>query len=240
MPKRIIVTGGSGKAGQYIIRRLLKAGHEVLNLDCVPLPDPLSTEVTTLQVDLTNLSEVYSALTSQFYLTELRSELPDRIPGAIINLAAHSNDVCAERVARGFARRFGADVYVMRIGRLVAPDDEGLASMFESYVKEPERWKVHGWSYTDARDLGQMFARAVEVDMLGFQIFNATNNEITNLQRSSTEFLQRVCPDVPFTREMETREAPVSNRKIRELLGFEEEHSWPEYFQGGGSADKYE
>lgn len=35
--KRVIVTGGSGKAGRYIIEYLLAEGYAILNLDIVPL-----------------------------------------------------------------------------------------------------------------------------------------------------------------------------------------------------------
>lgn len=38
MGKRIVVTGGSGKAGQHITSYLLQQGHDILNIDLVPLP----------------------------------------------------------------------------------------------------------------------------------------------------------------------------------------------------------
>ena len=38
--KRIVFTGGSGKAGRHVIPELLKRGHQVLNLDLVPLDNP--------------------------------------------------------------------------------------------------------------------------------------------------------------------------------------------------------
>lgn len=53
MGKRIIVTGGSGKAGQYVVTYLLDQGHEVLNLDLLPLPASLADRAHTLRVDLT-------------------------------------------------------------------------------------------------------------------------------------------------------------------------------------------
>lgn len=138
--------------------------------------------------------------------------------------------VCGERVARGFARRFGCDIYVLRIGAVIAPH-EYKGETFESYVETPDKWAVHGWAYTDARDLGQMCDLAVRKDGLGFQIFNAVNDEITNYATSTGEFLRRVCPGVPFTREIEGREAPVSNRKIREMLGFCQKHPWQMYYE---------
>ncbi|QDS69011.1 hypothetical protein FKW77_009516 [Venturia effusa] len=138
--------------------------------------------------------------------------------------------LCIENIARGFARRFGIDIYVLRIGALIPPDD--YTSCFSAYVDNPVQQKCHGWSYTDARDLGLMCHRALVVDDLGFQIFNATNNEITNDVVDSTEvFLRKVCPGTPFTRGMGEREAPMSNRKICGLLGFRERHCWRRYFE---------
>ena len=38
---RVIVTGGSGKAGAYTVRELAVAGHEVLNADRFPPKEAL-------------------------------------------------------------------------------------------------------------------------------------------------------------------------------------------------------
>jgi UDP-glucose 4-epimerase len=44
--------------------------------------------------------------------------------------------------------------------------------------------------------------------------------------------LRKSCPGVKITRQMGEREAPLSNRKIREVLGFREEHDWRKYVKG--------
>ncbi|KAF2178499.1 NAD-dependent epimerase/dehydratase-like protein [Zopfia rhizophila CBS 207.26] len=134
-----------------------------------------------------------------------------------------TSKVCMERVASSFARRFGVDIYVLRIGAVITPDRHEEA--FRGYVNEPHHWKVHGWSYTDARDLGNMCHLCVEKDGLGFQIFNATNDEITN-EHPTEEFLRMVCPETPFTRVMGKYEAPFTNRKMKEMLKFQEEYPW--------------
>ncbi|KIX03485.1 uncharacterized protein Z518_07038 [Rhinocladiella mackenziei CBS 650.93] len=131
--------------------------------------------------------------------------------------------LCGEIVARGFARRFGVDIYMLRLGNIIAPEEHEAA--FRAYVEEPGAWKGHGWSYIDVRDLGQMCDLCVKKDGLGFQIFNATNDEITNANPTE-EFLKKECPRTLFTREMGKHEAPVSNRKAKELLGFKEKHGW--------------
>lgn len=135
--------------------------------------------------------------------------------------------LCGERVARGYAKRYGIDIYALRIGAVIGPDD--YPEHFERYVSRPGDWKVHGWSYIDARDLGQMCHLSVAVDGLGFQIFNATNDDNT-AGVDTTALLKQQCPQTPFTREMGPSEAPMSNRKIKNLLGFKEQHNWMIYY----------
>ncbi|KAJ5640764.1 Nascent polypeptide-associated complex subunit beta [Penicillium herquei] len=136
--------------------------------------------------------------------------------------------LCNERVARGFAARFGADIYILRIGHVIGPDEYN-EEIFSSYVHEPSRWKVHGWSYIDSRDLGGMCEAGLRTDGLGFQIFNATNDTITNLTPTE-DFLKTSFPETPITRKLEEFEAPLSNAKMKKMLGFQERHGWRKYF----------
>jgi len=46
---------------------------------------------------------------------------------------------------------------------------------------------------------------------------------------STKEFLEEQCPGVKFWRDMGRNEAPLSNRKIREVLGFKDVHDWKNY-----------
>ena len=83
-------------------------------------------------------------------------------------------------------------------------------------------------SYIDARDLGQIVHLCLGKDGLGYQVFNAVNDTIT-AREPTPEFLNRWAPNTPITRPMAPQEAPISNRKIREVLGFVEEHNWRQY-----------
>lgn len=300
MGKRIVVTGGSGKAGYHVISTLIQNGHEVLNLDLIPLAEPLAQQVHTLEVDLTDTGQVYSAVSSHFRLTQPFREPLLNPPDAVVHLAGYARNMlvpdnetfrgnsistfniieasaklgvkkvvlassvcvygvtfaegdidfpsfpidetlhvnpmdvysisklCGEQVGRGYARKYGIDIYALRIGNVVAPGE--YEKMFSDYVVNPSDHKVHGWSYTDARDLGRMVDLCIHKDGLGFQIFNATNDEITNNCSSTMDFLASQCPRTPFTRDLGEREAPISNKKMKELLGFQEEHHWKRYY----------
>ncbi|MBI1296003.1 NAD-dependent epimerase/dehydratase family protein [bacterium] len=54
---RIIVTGGSGRAGRYTVKELADAGHEVINVDRVR--PSLSLPGSFIEIDLTDAGEVY-------------------------------------------------------------------------------------------------------------------------------------------------------------------------------------
>lgn len=56
---KVIVTGGSGRAGRYIVRELAEAGHEVTNLDRVRPEESLPCR--SIWLDLTDAGEVYDA-----------------------------------------------------------------------------------------------------------------------------------------------------------------------------------
>ena len=56
---RVLFTGGSGKAGRHVVPYLRDAGHEVVNVDLVPLG---AEGVVDIRADLTDLGQVWSAL----------------------------------------------------------------------------------------------------------------------------------------------------------------------------------
>ena len=74
----------------------------------------------------------------------------------------------------------------------------------------------------------QMHDLCIEKYGLGYQVFNAGNDNAT-ANVPTMELAKRFFPNVPFTREIGEFEALYSNRKIREVLGFKEEHNWRLY-----------
>jgi nucleoside-diphosphate-sugar epimerase len=290
--KRIVFTGGSGKAGRHVIPYLLAQGHKILNLDLVPLDNP---NVLTLKTDLTNSGQVFNALTTHFSYENYGDSQPPQPPDAIIHFGAYARNmlvpddecfrgnvlstynvievacklgvkkviiassetvygvcfgqgdleydtfpleedydvnpmdtyalskICGEKTARAFAKRYGVDIYALRIGNVIEPHE--YAPKFPGFIENPMTRKRNAWSYIDARDLGQICHLCVGKDGLGFQVFNATNDNITT-REPTEQFLKEKCPRTPLTRKMGEWEAPLSNRKIREVLGFKEEHDW--------------
>jgi nucleoside-diphosphate-sugar epimerase len=58
---KVVVTGGNGRAGQWVVRDLAAAGHDVVNVDLAPRPD-LELPGEFCQLDLTDAGQVYDVL----------------------------------------------------------------------------------------------------------------------------------------------------------------------------------
>lgn len=294
MTKRIVFTGGTGKAGRHAVPHLLAKGYSILNVDLKPFDHP---GVNTLITDITDSGQVFNALTTHFGFDGYNDGVPPKAPDAIVHFAAvprvminpdnttysanvvgtynvieaamklgvrkviiassettygvcfaegdrdyhafpleedYDSDpmdsyglskVVNEKTARAFAMRYGADIYALRIGNVIEPHEY---SNFPAYLDDPMCRKRNAWSYIDARDLGEIVHLCLQKDGLGYQVFNAVNDTIT-ADLPTTEFLAKYCPNTPVTRAMGPREAPLSNRKIREVLGFKEAHDWRNY-----------
>ncbi len=294
MTKRILFTGGTGKAGRHAVPHLLAKGYSVLNVDLKPLELP---GVNTLIADITDSGQVFNAMTTHFGFDGFTQGMPAAAVDAVVHFAAvprvlinpdnttfaantvgtynvveaamklgvrkvviassettygvcfaegdkdyHAfpleedydtdpmdsyglSKVVNEKTARAFAMRYGADIYALRIGNVIEPHEYAA---FPGYLADPLSRKRNAWSYIDARDLGEIVHLCLQKDGLGFQVFNAVNDTIT-ADLPTAEFLATYCPVTPVTRPMGEHEAPLSNRKLREMLGFVEAHPWRNY-----------
>ncbi|MBB3145904.1 UDP-glucose 4-epimerase [Phyllobacterium trifolii] len=294
MKKRIVFTGGTGKAGRHVVPYLVDKGYEVLNVDLAPLDYP---GVNTINADIADSGQMFDVLSSHFGFEGFETGKGPAPIDAVVHFAAvprvlikpdnetfrintigtyhvieaavklgikkvivassettygvcfaegdkdfhhfpleedYDTDpmdsyglskVLNEKTARAFAMRYGADIYALRIGNVIEPHEY---DRFPAFLADPMSRKRNAWSYIDARDLGQIVDLAIRKDGLGFQVFNAVNDTIT-AKLPTREFLEKYCPGVPVRRELGEFEAPLSNRKTREVLGFREEHDWRKY-----------
>lgn len=289
--KRIMFTGGSGKAGKHVVQYLVEHGCQVLNIDRTPLDNPA---VRTLITDITDSGQVFNALSSYMGLREFDPSLRPVRADAVVHFAAiprimitpdnevfrintlgtynvieaavalgirkviiassettyglvfsHEprdpaylpldeeypvdppdsyalSKICNEATARAFATRSGADIYAIRIGNVIEPHEY---ARFPEFFANPEGRKRILWSYIDARDLGQLILRAVETDGLGFQVFNAAQDDCSS-DLPTAELLRRFYPNVRLTRPLGEHETLLANAKARRMLGFRPAHSW--------------
>ncbi|GAE28069.1 UDP-glucose 4-epimerase [Halalkalibacter wakoensis JCM 9140] len=83
--KRVVITGGSGKAGNYIVKDLIEQGYEVLNIDITPMKD---SAARTLITDITDAGQVFNALSSYTGKHELDPSIRPKKIDAVVHLAA--------------------------------------------------------------------------------------------------------------------------------------------------------
>ncbi len=296
--KRILFTGGSGKAGRHVVPYLVERGHRVVNVDLVPLDHP---GVDNLTADITDSGQMFNVMTSYANFDELEPGTGVPQFDAVVHFAAIPrimlqpdnetfrvntmgtynvieaavklgirkvviassettygicfadgtvdpaclpleedydvdpmdsyalSKVVNEVTARAFQRRSGFDIYALRIGNVIEPHEY---DRFPDFLANPASRRRNSFAYIDARDLGQIVDRCLDADGLGFQVFNAVNDTSTT-EMSSQDLIARFYPGVPVTRELGEREAVFSNRKIRDVLGFREEHDWRKYVKTG-------
>jgi nucleoside-diphosphate-sugar epimerase len=297
MGKRILFTGGSGKAGRHVVPYLVERGHHVVNVDLRPLDHP---GVDNLTADITDSGQMFNVMSSYANFGELEPGTGVPSFDAVVHFAAVPriliqpdnetfrvnvvgtynvieaavkmgvrkvivassettygicfsdgktdpaslpleeaydtnpmdsyglSKVVNEDTARAFQRRSGADIYALRIGNVIEPDEYDL---FPAFFENPEVRRRNAFCYIDARDLGQIVDLCLEKDGLGYQVFNAGNDD-NSANLPAATLIERYFPGVPVTREMGENEALFSNRKIREVLGFRENHNWRKYVKG--------
>ena len=136
-----------------------------------------------------------------------------------------------EVTARSFAQRSGADIYALRIGNVVEPQE--YETLFPHYFAHPEVRRRNAFNYVDARDLGQIVDLCLKKEGLGYQVFNACNST-NGMNIPNADLLARFFPGVPVTEELGPWDSLMSNRKIREMLGFQDQHDWRAVLPGHG------
>ena len=294
--KRILFTGGSGKAGRHVVPWLLDQGYRVVNVDLTPLDHP---GVDNLIADITDSGQMFNVLTSYANFDELEpgtgvprfdavvhfaavprillkpdnetfrvntigtynvieaatklgidkiviasSETtygvcfadgqvnPDFLPLEEDDYDTNPTDsyalskVVNEQTARSFAKRTGADIYALRIGNVIEPHE--YVENFPGYFADPAVRRRNAFCYIDARDLGQIVHLCIQKDGLGFEVFNAGNDD-NSANIPAASLAERFFPGTPVRHALGRFEALYSNRKIREVLGFKEQHNWRMY-----------
>lgn len=134
--------------------------------------------------------------------------------------------VANEVTGQCFQRRSGADIYALRINNVMEPHE--YATLWPEYFEDPSVRRVNLFSYIDARDLGQIVDRCLKKDGLGYQVFNASN-DTHSVDVTTDKLIAEYYADVPKKATMGEHETFFSNKKIREVLGFVEEHDWRKY-----------
>lgn len=284
--KRIIVTGGSGKAGHWIVQHFVEQGYDVTNVD---VRRPAVALCRTIMADLTQLGQVVSAFSAHgtgnrapYHGVVHMAAIPRAhenpndelfrvnslatynvleacgllgIKKAVIASSESSYGICFahrffepqylpideahpqlpedtygltkvvnEVTAAMFHRRDGTQIISFRIGNVVCPED--YAGIKMRFAHPEDRLRIL-WSYIDARDLAAGCRLAIEKDGLGCEpVIIAADDTSSNLP--TTELIKRFLPGVTeFKRPLTGRNALISNDRLKQLLGWKQEHFFP-------------
>jgi nucleoside-diphosphate-sugar epimerase len=165
---RIVVTGGSGKAGRWVVRRLREAGHQVLNVDVVHDGAPHGQ---TVLADLTDLGECHEVVAGADAIVHLAAiPAPELKPAGetFRNNAMSTYNVFAAAVERGVGRVVWASSETV----LGLPFDEppAFAPIDETHPPRPET--SYALSKLTGETMAQQFARRTGVPFVGLRISN--------------------------------------------------------------------
>ena len=137
--------------------------------------------------------------------------------------------VLNEQTGKAFQKRTGFDIYALRIGNIIEPNEY---YRFEEFCKNPSIRLRNLFNYIDARDLAQAIELCIKKDGLGYEVFNVTHN-INSVSLTTKQIIKKFFPNVKMRREMGKYESILSSKKIRDVLGFNPVHDWKNYFKGG-------
>jgi len=284
--KRIIVTGGTGKAGHWVLQHFVAQGYDVTNVDT---RRPAVAQCRTIVADLTQLGQVVAAFSPHgtgnrtpfdgvVHLAAIprAHENPNDeifrvnslttynvleacgllgIKKAVIASSESSYGICFaneffepkylpvdeahpqlpedtygltkvvnEATAAMFHRRDGTQIISFRIGNVVCPEDyAGIKARFD----HPEDRRRILWSYIDSRDLAVGCRLAIEKNGLGCEaLIIAADDTSSNLP--SPDLIKRFLPGVKeFKSPVTGRTALITNARLKQLLGWKQEHCFP-------------
>jgi nucleoside-diphosphate-sugar epimerase len=284
---RVLVTGGSGHIGKYVVADLVGNGHEVVSIDRRPLTrDDIQGQpgVRIREGDTTNVGHMAGAMADCDAVIHLGAipapyHHPDEVVfannvlGTFAVLQAASlvgikkaviasslsalgtayavrlfsppyapvdeeipllgQDAYAlakevdERTGEMFHRRVGMQVLAYRFTWVTT--HEAYKPMAEILIDDPRHqdwWRLL-WSYVDVRDAATACRLGIEVDGLGFEVFNITGSD--TLSNTPTEELIRAhCPDTEIRAPIAGTGSAFSIEKARRLLGYEPKFGWRE------------
>ena len=165
---RIVVTGGSGKAGRWVVRDLRERGHDVLNVDVI---HDGSAHGQCVLADLTDLGQCHEVMAGADAVVHLAA-----IPAPEIRPAGETfrnNAMSTYNVfATSVERRVGRVVWASSETVLGLPFDEppAFAPIDETHPPRPET--SYALSKLVGETMAEQFNRRTGVRFVGLRISN--------------------------------------------------------------------
>jgi len=165
---RIVVTGGSGKAGRWVVRDLRTAGHDVLNVD---VAHDGAAHGQTVLADLTDLGQCHEVVAGADAVVHLAAiPAPEIKPAGetFRNNALSTYNVFAAAADRGVGRVVWASSETV-LG-LPFDDPPAYAPIDERHPPRPET--SYALSKLVGEAMADQFARRTGIPFVGFRISN--------------------------------------------------------------------
>lgn len=136
-----------------------------------------------------------------------------------------------ERMAIDYCRWYGMSIAGFRLSRIVYDNHFGRERL-KTFSSDRGMGSDCLWSYIDARDVGSACLAWLESDHQGAEVFNVAANNI-HLDAVSEELLQEYGYAHLSTPSFTTPDQTAfSTEKIRDTLGWKEEHDWRDILNG--------
>ncbi|GAE92219.1 UDP-glucose 4-epimerase [Gracilibacillus boraciitolerans JCM 21714] len=131
-----------------------------------------------------------------------------------------------EQTAEAIHQRTGMQIVSLRLGNIIAPH---MYANFLDFIHKPELRKPILWSYIDARDAATAYRLAVEKGEIGIAAVNIAADN-SSMDITSMELMETCFPNVVDFREpIQGYETLLSNKKAKEVLGWQPVHNWRDY-----------
>jgi nucleoside-diphosphate-sugar epimerase len=232
---KVVVTGGSGKAGSAIIPEFLEHGHQVLSVDTVGGDGStpfMRADVTDYGQTLSVLGITKLVLASSINAMGLvfsRETVPPLYLPVDEEHPTRAEDsyslskLVGEEIADGFCRKNAMQIASFRFHGLRRNDE--LEEFRAKHEMDPLPGAKAFWGYLRLGDAARACRMALEADWEGHEAFLLSAAD-TILGLSTQEAAAVAYPGVPLNKPLSGFQAAIDCSKAKRFFGWESIGSW--------------
>ena len=140
--------------------------------------------------------------------------------------------LAGEELLASYTRAYGMRTYALRAAGIC--NEERRRAMAQN-VRPVEGWSPWMWAWVGSEDVASahrlLMERAGEIEAHGVYFCNGDD---TSVLEPSHELVERFKPEwLPLVRELEGNASFLSNKRLRQVVGWEHRTSWRQYLEQG-------